>query len=281
MGELSIIKKNYINYIDKIIENNKISHAYLIEIDNDEDFKYIYDFIKMILCDCSYEKIDKSNSIVNLIDNNNYPDIKVIEPDGSTIKKNQLLELQKDYSNKSLLNGKRIYIIREAEKLNPASANTILKFLEEPEENIIAILVTDNRYHVIETILSRCQILTLSEDNISFSDDEDILELLKYIIRPRDFYIKYNYFMNNILVDKNICLNKFKIIENIIVSYLNYKYCDDKSIDDRIVSILNNISNDKLLNILSIFEEELPKLEFNVNFKLWIDSLFAKLVIGG
>ena len=98
MGELSIIKKNYINYIDKIIENNKISHAYLIEIDNDEDFKYIYDFIKMILCDCSYEKIDKSNSIVNLIDNNNYPDIKVIEPDGSTIKKNQLLEIKYIFS---------------------------------------------------------------------------------------------------------------------------------------------------------------------------------------
>ena len=43
----------------------------------------------------------------------------------------QLLELQKEYSNTSLLNNKRIYIIKNAEKMNQASGNTILKFLVE------------------------------------------------------------------------------------------------------------------------------------------------------
>ena len=39
MGELSIVKKNYIDYIDKIISTGRISHAYLFEIDNyDEDY---------------------------------------------------------------------------------------------------------------------------------------------------------------------------------------------------------------------------------------------------
>ena len=281
MGESAIVK-NYINYIDKIISNNKVSHAYLFEInDYDKDFKYILDFVKMILCNISYEEISSSdNNIISLIDSNNYPDIKIIEPDGSTIKKGQLLDLQKDYNNKSLLDGKRIYIIKNAEKLNPASGNTILKFLEEPEEDIIAFLVTDNRYHVLETILSRCQVLTLKEDNLSFEEDDDILDLLKCVVRPKNFFIKYNYFLNNVLVDKNIALEKFKIIENIIVSYLNYEYCDN-SIDDKIISILKDSSTDKLLLSLSIFEEEIPKLEFNVNFKLWLDSLFSRLVNGG
>ena len=282
MGEASVIVKNYINYIDQIIKNNKVSHAYLFEInDYDSDFKYILNFVKMILCNISYEKISTSNDqIISLIDNNNYPDIKIIEPEGNTIKKNQLIELQKDYNNKSLLNGKRIYIIRNAEKLNPASANTMLKFLEEPEEDIIAFLVTDNRYHVIDTIISRCQILTLKEDNLSFNEDDDVLDLLKCVIKPSDFFIKYNYFLNNVFVDKNIALDKFKVIENIIVSYLNYEYCDI-NIDEKIVSILKDSSSNKLLLILSIFEEEIPKLEFNVNFKLWLDSLFSRLVIGG
>lgn len=281
MGK-SVIVKNYINYIDKIISNNKVSHAYLFEInDYDKDFKYILDFVKMILCNISYEEISSSdNNIINLIDSNNYPDIKIIEPDGSTIKKGQLLDLQKDYNNKSLLDGKRIYIIKNAEKLNPASGNTILKFLEEPEEDIIAFLVTDNRYHVLETILSRCQVLTLKEDNLSFEEDDDILDLLKCVVKPKDFFIKYNYFLSNVLVDKNIALEKFKIIENIIVSYLNYEYCDN-SIDDKIISILKDSSTDKLLLSLSIFEEEIPRLEFNVNFKLWLDSLFSRLVNGG
>ena len=119
MDKLSVVKKNYIDYINKIIENNKVSHAYLIEInDYDTDKKYIFDFIKMILCNISYEKLEKeNNNIIDLIDNNDYPDIKVIEPEGSTIKKSQMIDLQKDYSNKSLLDGKRIYVVKEADKL--------------------------------------------------------------------------------------------------------------------------------------------------------------------
>ena len=115
MDKLSVVKKNYIDYINKIIENNKVSHAYLIEInDYDTDKEYIFSFIKMILCNISYEKLAKeNNNIINLIDNNDYPDIKVIEPEGSTIKKSQMIDLQKDYSNKSLLDGKRIYVVKE------------------------------------------------------------------------------------------------------------------------------------------------------------------------
>ena len=71
------------------------------------------------------------------------------------------------------------------------------------------------------------------------------------------------------------------MIENILISYLNYEYLDNSNCDDRIIKLLRDCSNEKILNSLSIFEEELPKLEFNVNFKLWIDSLFSKLIIGG
>ena len=72
------------------------------------------------------------------------------------------------------------------------SANTILKFLEEPEDDIIAFLVTDNRYHVIDTILSRCQILTLKDDFFTVEIDDQILDLLDCVMNPNNFFIKYN-----------------------------------------------------------------------------------------
>jgi len=283
MEKLSVIKQNYIHYIDKILENHKISHTYLIEVNNYEsDMEYVYDFIKMILCDCSYDEMKKSdNSIISLVDSHNYPDIRIIEPDGSMIKKGQLLDLQKEFSNKSLLDGKRIYIIQEAEKLNAASANTMLKFLEEPEDDIIAFLITDNRYHVLETILSRCQILTLKEDTLEIGEDEYLISLLKCVVGPNDFFLKYNYFMNEILVDKIIARDLFHKIESIIIYYLNYKQGLCKSIDDSFLDLLKSCDDKKLLYYLSVIEEELPKLEFNVNYKLWMDSLFAKMIIGG
>ncbi len=280
MDNLSVVKKNYIDYINKIIKNNKVSHAYLIEInDYDEDMKYIYDFIKMIICNIDYTDLNKENNIIKLIDDNNYPDIKIIEPDGYTIKKGQMIDLQKDYSNKSLLDGKRIYVVKEADKLNLASANTILKFLEEPEEDIIAILLTTNRYKILETILSRCQILTLKENSIPIIED-DIYDLLKCVLYPSEFYIKYNSFINDIIPDKDSVKYKLSEIENIIISYMNNKYINEK-IDEKLIKVMENIDNNKLLNILKIVEEEVKKLEFNVNYKLWLDSLFSKLTIGG
>ena len=280
MNNLSVVRKNYIDYIDKIIENNKISHAYLIELGNyDDDMKYVFDFIKMIICNIKYSDLDKENNIVKLIDDKNYPDIKVIEPDGTTIKKGQMLDLQKDYSNKSLLAGKRIYVVKEADKLNPASANTILKFLEEPEEDIIAILLTTNRYKILETILSRCQILTIKENNMPIIDN-DIYDLLKCVLNPNQFYIKYNSIIVDVIPDKDIARNKLYEIENIIISYLNNKY-ENKEIDEKLVKLFKNVDCKKLLNVLNIIEEEIKKLEFNVNYKLWLDSLFSRLTIGG
>ena len=283
MNSFSNVKDKFIKYIDKLVDNAKISHTYLIEVGNyEEDFKYVFDFIKMILCNIHYDElISSDNPIIKLIDANNYPDIKIIEPDGNYIKKSQLVELQKDFNNKSLYDNKRIYIIKNAEKLNSSSANTILKFLEEPEEDIIAILLTDNRYHILETIISRCQILTLKEDSFDFDENDDIINLLECIIKPKEFFIRYNYFINNVICDKDSALYKFSIIENILTQYMNYIYCGDSSLNNDVVNVLKNVDTKCVLNTISIIEDCLKKLEFNVNYKLWIDSTFSKLIIGG
>lgn len=282
MNHSSIVKDNFIKYVNQIILNNKVSHAYLIEIGSNDDLFYVYQFIKMILCNITYDELKNSNNpIISLIDKHSYPDLFIIEPDGDMIKKNQLLSLQKEFSNKSLIGSKRIYIINGADKLNKFASNTMLKFLEEPEDDIIAFLLTDNRYHVLDTILSRCQILTLKDNNIIDSFDEFDLELLKSVLNPKMFYLNYNHFINDIICDKNISKNKFLLIENFIVLYLNYKFNVNKEIDSRLINIFDSYDDKYLYKCISVIEQELPKLNLNVNYKLWLDSLFSKLIIGG
>lgn len=280
---LSDSKIKFINYIDKLISNKKLSHAYLIEIDNYEsDLSYIYSFIKMILCNVKYNDLDScNNNIINLIDSNNYPDLYVIKPDGQTIKKNQMMLLQKEYSNKSLLYNKRIYIIENADKLNSSSANTILKFLEEPEDDIIAILITSNRYQVLETILSRCQILSLKENYLLDGISDDFFDFFTCIFKPKDFFINYKSFVFD---DKNIIVDYFNKINLIIVNYLDYKYNNvniDKDLYDSYFNILEKYDDNYLVNIISIIEDASFNLSFNVNLKLWFDSFFASLILGG
>ncbi len=277
MKEVSYIKKKYIDYINNIIKKNSVSHAYILEIDNyDTDYVFLLDFIKMILFNTTYDNIDSiDSSVIKSIDEGNYPDIYTIDTNLSMIKKSEIIDLMSEFKNKSLLNNKKIYIIKEAEKLNDYSANTILKFLEEPENDIIAFLVTYNRYLIIDTILSRCQILSLKEnDNISFNDNS-VVDVLECILNPKKFFINYNIYINDVFSDKKKIKEKIYEVERIILSYL------DKTLDNGEIKIMldKNDKND-LINIMTIIETELPKLDFNVNIKLWLNSLFS-ILIGG
>ncbi len=277
---------NFFHIVQKLVEFNRISHAYVIEIDDyDRDFQYILDFVKIILCQKENKTIDIHNCgdchLCSLIDSNNYLDLKIIEPDGSFIKKKQLLDLQVDYSNKSLLDNKRIYIIKEAEKLNTASANTILKFLEEPEDNIIAILVTNNRYRLLETILSRCQVLSLKNSINVVSDLETIIFFLKALIKKDDLFVKYTEMVNSFLSDKILAKQFFSDLEIILINFLCYSVDSvDFSCGEEICFVLKNVDFTDIVGYISIIEEEINKLEYNVNYKLWMDSLFARLIGG-
>ena len=270
--ELTIPKKKYYELINNIVKLNRISHAYLIELDNyEEDYECVVDFIKMIINDASANV---------LIDNGNYPDLKIIEPDGTVIKKAQLLTLQEQFKSKSFLNNKMIYIIKEAEKLNDASGNTILKFLEEPEEDIVAFLLTTNRYKIIETILSRCQIISIKDDSRNLSLSDNIIEMLKFIVKKDDLFIHHQYIMDTILVDKVVAKEVLGEIEISILKYLNHISNNESFCDENVIAILKNTSVNNLTKYISIIEEELQKLDYNVNYKLWLDCLFARLIGG-
>lgn len=274
--ELTFAKKRFYDIINNIVSFNKVSHAYMIEIDNyEEDFNCVLDFVKLILDN------KNENNISALIDSGNYPDLNIIEPDGNVIKKQQVIKLQEDFRNKSFLNNKMIYIIKEADKLNDASGNTILKFLEEPEDDIIAILVTTNRYKVIETILSRCQVLSLQNNSLNVDISDNIIDLVKFIIKKDALFVNYQYIMDNILIDKVVAREILNEIEVIFINYLNY--ISDKNsyeCNNDIVKILSNVDIDKITNYIAIIEEEVQKLDYNVNYKLWLDCLFAKLIGG-
>ena len=152
------------------IINDKCSHAYLIETGGFYDsFNFTMSFIKSLLC--PQKKLTKENCgnchQCEVINSKNFPEIEIIAPDGLWIKKEQLQKLQKEFNTKALIGNKRVYIITKADRLNKSAANSILKFLEEPDNNLVAILLADNIYNVLSTIRSRCQILKLKSSNIS------------------------------------------------------------------------------------------------------------------
>lgn len=262
------------------IKNNKLSHAYLFELQDNND-EIVFSFIKNILCPNKFDENCSLCSICKRIDSGNYSSIKIIKPDGLWIKKEQLLELQKDFSKTSFESDKMIYVIYESEKMNSASANTILKFLEEPSPGIIAILLTNNVHGVIDTIVSRCQIINCKStiyDIDNLFDEEKINSVISFIdeIEKNKINViaKIHVLWNNILSEREQVKVFFEIMFllyfNAMQSKLSIKCCDKY-----IKTIISNNSLHSIKLKLTLISDIREHLKYNVN----IDMLMDKFII--
>ncbi len=97
------------------------------------------------------------------IQNQEHPDVLTIEPEGQTIKVDQIRRLQTEFSRSGYESRKKVFLVKEAEKMNSSAANSLLKFLEEPPGEFLAILETDSVGRILPTIQSRCQTLHFQE----------------------------------------------------------------------------------------------------------------------
>jgi DNA polymerase-3 subunit delta' len=98
--------------------------------------------------------------VCRLILADTYPDRLLIEPEaaGKAIKVDQIRQLlQRLTLSHHVPDGYRVIIIRQADSMNHAAANALLKALEEPQANTVFILVADQLWRLPATILSRCQ----------------------------------------------------------------------------------------------------------------------------
>ena len=230
----------------------------------------------MINCENSYvENCEKCNLCLQ-IDNNTLPNFITITPDGATIKKSQIIELKEKMLTKPIYSKYNTYVILNAEKLNSSSANTMLKFIEEPEENIVGFFITNNKENIIDTIRSRCQII-IEKFNINEVVEDNKLD---YVIED---FIK-NIELDNkhsLLYNKNVFLeNKFtredvlKIFIKIFSIYENiylYKNADDK------YNFLLNLSSKDLEKKLRIINNTINDISCNGNINLILDSFAIEM----
>lgn len=314
VNEQRIIYRLLRNSVDK----DKISHAYLLEFNGyKRGFDFAISLAKFLLCPKKYtnKKLCGNCTQCDAIDNDNFIELKIIEPDGQWIKKEQLEELQKEFSKKAIIGNKKVYIIRGVEKLNNSSANSILKFLEEPSEGIIAILTTENIHQVLDTIKSRCQILSLLPDkeredikdikvllaNLTFNDresidnflaDENSILKINTIVEYINYLEKYQYkaiiYKNKPFLEIFNDKKQLEIAFNWMILYykdiLNYKLKNTLDYFYEYESDINKfISNLTIINIckkIEILVNLSEKIKFNVNNNLLMDKLVIELMEG-
>ncbi len=139
-------------------KNNRLSHAYLFYGDKGTGKKEMaYALACMLYCDnggcleCDTCKsiIDGSHMNVDYIG---------IEDNKTMISKDQILDLQEEFSKTSLVEGTRVYIVDGIDTASSAAQNSLLKFIEEPinQTPTIGIFLATDLSNVVSTIQSRC-----------------------------------------------------------------------------------------------------------------------------
>ena len=109
------------------VKINKISHSYLfIGTEGIGKMLIAKEFAKMILCTDENKYCGKCKSCIEF-DTNNNPDFKIIEPEGNSLKIEQIREFQNKVSEKPIISNKKVYIINDSDKMTRRSSKLIIK----------------------------------------------------------------------------------------------------------------------------------------------------------
>ncbi len=88
-----------------------------------------------------------------------HPDVGIVLPYKRNLRVGAIRELEREAHFRPFEADKRIFVINDADKMNESSANALLKTLEEPPSTTHLILVTSRPDALLQTILSRCQVI--------------------------------------------------------------------------------------------------------------------------
>jgi DNA polymerase-3 subunit delta' len=107
------------------------------------------------------------------VDDGRHPDVMTFAAEVRDVKIEQTRFLKQMAYLRPMWGKRRVFVIEEAENLNEASANSLLKVLEEPPPFTHVFLVTASPFRLLPTIRSRCRALTFSP--IAREEIEEVL----------------------------------------------------------------------------------------------------------
>lgn len=297
-------------------KNDRFPQAILLNGYKDTPLLEISKYIaKSIVCE-NIEPCDECLDCLR-IENESYTDLIIVDGSDHTIKKGQIEDIQERFSMSALeSNGSKIYIINKIENATTEAVNSLLKFLEEPNKDIYAIITTANINNVLSTIISRCMNIRLKKaskhqlvveatkknipledalilssfqgsvdtiidtyENSSYLSIKDVLiEFLEQMNEEDDLLYFTQLEINEIVKDKNDFLMFLELLELSFLDIMNYKN-DGELIYKEHDELIESLSS-KITNI----QEKLNTIMLfkgnamlNANIKLLLDSLVIKI----
>ena len=233
-------------------------------------------------------QIDPENKSYKLIQNKSNPNFNLIDvlQEKKSIDINQIRDLIIKLNKSSFNKKKRIVLIDNVELLNINSVNSLLKILEEPNEDINFILINNNK-RVPSTIKSRCL-----NFKVYLTKDQSI-RIINQVLNENIHNIINNELLDNYITpgklfkikkfseEYDLDLIKLNLNQFLKIIFRDKIYKKDKSIIEIIYSFIelyfrNNISIENI-NLLQSYHYFLEKINNTKIYNLDEETLFMEL----
>ena len=156
--------RDIIQYIQDAVQQNKVSHAYILNGQRGSGKKMLAKLFAMTL-QCESDKSDPCGECRSCIqaNNGNQPDIITVKHENpASISVDDIrTQVNGDIMIKPYSSPYKVYIIPDADLLTVQAQNALLKTIEEPPEYAVIFLLTENADSLLPTIRSRCVMLKL------------------------------------------------------------------------------------------------------------------------
>jgi DNA polymerase-3 subunit gamma/tau len=230
-----VAQDHIVKTLKNAITYNRIAHAYLFSgprgIGKTSTARIL---AKSLNCE-NGPSTEPCNKCSNCIEITESRSLDVLEIDGASNRGiDEIRNLRENVRYMPIKSKYKIYIIDEVHMLTEQAFNALLKTLEEPPASVIFIFATTQPYDVPSTIQSRCQRFDFKRIPLS-----EIIKQLKVICDSE-----------GIVIDENSLL--------VIAKKSDGSMRDSQSVLDQIASFSgNNISFDKVVDVLGIVEQEI------------------------
>lgn len=156
------LQPQLVTHFMQLIQDNQLAHAYLF---NGADGSGRQEVARTVAMRLFCQNVTTAGmpcgqcAECRRIMAGDHPDVVTVIPDGQRIKVDQVRYLKAEFTKSAVEGNQKIFIVDQVDRMTTGAANSLLKFIEEPVGNTVALLLTANKNLILPTILSRTQIV--------------------------------------------------------------------------------------------------------------------------
>ena len=273
------------NSISVAVKSGKLSHALILEGSDDESrFLAAKEIASAIMCEGEAKPCGVCSHCTKC-EKGIHPDLHIVEKadDSSMIKVDAVRALKTKallYPNEAK---KSVFIIRQANLMNPQAQNALLKIFEEPAPHLCFILTCPSKSAFLDTIISRATIYSLGEEIIEGNVKDDKAESLasELIItlateNEFSFIKKTAVFQKDKKLFASTVSSMIPIVRDALVMRSGGKdmLCDDSTASKKLAASFTQKKTAALLGALQEFSDS---LQFSPNHNLAVTRFCSLL----